>query len=179
VPPETTGPSEVLLIGGRSGVGKSSAALALHELLARRDVEHALIEGDDLDLAHPAPWRAHPSARLAERNLAAIWSNYRELGYRRLVFTNTVSVVRVGELVTAIGGEVSVTSVLLRCSDQNAAERLGRRERGESLRAHLERSVAAAAMLDAGVAPDVARLDTDGRTPEQIAEELARLAEWV
>ena len=43
--------SEVLFIGGRSGVGKSTAAEALHDLLVAADVRHAVIEGDLLDLA--------------------------------------------------------------------------------------------------------------------------------
>jgi N-acetyltransferase len=53
----TTAPStELLLLGGRSGVGKSTVAGELHHLLAQADVKHALIEGDSLDLAYPAPW---------------------------------------------------------------------------------------------------------------------------
>ena len=58
--------SELLFIGGRSGV-KTAAAIALHELLAERSVEHAVIEGDFLDLAHPVPHVAHASSNLAER----------------------------------------------------------------------------------------------------------------
>lgn len=69
--------SRVIFIGGRSGVGKSAASFALHDLLSDLDVRHAVIEGDALDLAHPAPWEH----RLAERNLAAVWANYLEVGY--------------------------------------------------------------------------------------------------
>ncbi len=61
--------SKLLVIGGRSGVGKSSVAFALHDQLAVERVRHAVIEGDALDLAWPAPWEH----RLAERNLAAVW----------------------------------------------------------------------------------------------------------
>lgn len=68
--------SQVLFIGGRSGVGKSTLAWTLHERLIALDVHHAVIEGDALDLAHPAPWEHH----LAKRNLAAMWANYRGLG---------------------------------------------------------------------------------------------------
>lgn len=42
--------SELLLIGGRSGVGKTSTAIALHELLKQEGVKHAVIERDYLDL---------------------------------------------------------------------------------------------------------------------------------
>jgi hypothetical protein len=56
-------------MGGRSGSGQSSVANELHYLLAEREVSHALIEGDNLDLAYPAPWRH----ALAEANLRAMW----------------------------------------------------------------------------------------------------------
>jgi energy-coupling factor transporter ATP-binding protein EcfA2 len=65
---------DLLLIGGRSGSGKSSIANELHYLLSEREVMHAVIEGDNLDLAYPKPWRhglaeARPfvSASLFER----------------------------------------------------------------------------------------------------------------
>ena len=91
--------SRLLVIGGRSGVGKSSVAFALHDLLAADRVRHAVIEGDALDLAWPEPWEH----RLAERNLAAMWSNYRALGHHRLVYTNTVSVLHADALAAAMG----------------------------------------------------------------------------
>jgi 2-phosphoglycerate kinase len=45
--------SEVLFVGGRSGVGKSSVAFELHAQLAALKVKHCVIEGDSLDLAFP------------------------------------------------------------------------------------------------------------------------------
>jgi hypothetical protein len=86
--------SEALFIGGRAGVGKSSVSNEIHIQLFAARVRHCCIEGDNLDLAYPPPWEHH----LAERNLAAIWRNYRELGYRRMVYTNTASVRVVDEL---------------------------------------------------------------------------------
>src|SRR5262249_2894297 len=64
--------SEVLFIGGRAGVGKSSVGSEIHTQLSAARVWHAFIEGDNLDLAYPPPSEHH----LAERNLAAVWSNY-------------------------------------------------------------------------------------------------------
>jgi hypothetical protein len=77
--------SEVLFLGGRSGVGKSSVGNEIHAQLSAARVQHCLIEGDSLDLAYPPPW----NHRLAERNLAAMWGNYRELGYRAGVARRT------------------------------------------------------------------------------------------
>lgn len=104
-----TGQSEVLFIGGRSGVGKSSVAFEISTQLAAAGVEHAVIEGDNLDMAYPPPWEHG----LAEKNLALMWRNYLDLGHRRLIYTNTNSVCSVDKLVAAIGGRPRVVAVLL------------------------------------------------------------------
>lgn len=166
--------THLLLIGGRSGVGKTTVAHALHDLLTARDVPHAVVEGDALDLAHPAPWEHG----VAAANLADVWRRYRALGYRRLVVTNTVSVLETDVLAAAVGDRPHVTSVLLTARDATAHERLARRERGASLTAHVQRSDAAAARLAAGAGADVHWVATDGRAPEDVAAEVLRLAGW-
>jgi len=72
-----------LLIGGRSGVGKTSVGFEIHAQLEAAGVSHAVIDGDFLDMAYPPPWEH----KLAERNLAVLWANYRTVGYRRLIYT--------------------------------------------------------------------------------------------
>ena len=166
--------SELLLIGGRSGAGKSTAAFALHDLLVRRDVRHAVIEGDALDLAHPSP----SEHGLAARNLRVIWANYRSLGYRRLIYTNTVSVLETEALVEAVGDAPKVTAVLLNASDPTAEERLSQRERDESLAVHLERSRRTAALLERRAPSPVHRITTDGLEPSDVARRIAALLDW-
>nr|WP_025159158.1 AAA family ATPase [Leifsonia aquatica] len=167
-------PTDVIFIGGRSGVGKSSVAAEASRILAHADIRHAVIEGDNLDQAHPEPWRE--GIDLAERNLAALWSNYRAIGYSRLIFTNTVSVLQMPSLVAALGPDVRPFGVLLTASDAAAAERLGRREIGSGLAEHIERSRSAAARLDE--ARSVHRVATDGRTVADIAAEILAAAGW-
>ncbi|HIW90544.1 MAG TPA: AAA family ATPase [Candidatus Corynebacterium avicola] len=166
--------SRLLLIGGRSGVGKSTVAFALHNLLAERDVRHAVIEGDALDLAHPEPWEHG----LAGKNLAAMWANYRELGYRNLILTNTVSILEAEKLAAAMGDDPQVTAVLLEASDETTGDRMSRREQGDSLSDHIERSTRMAAFLDKKTSAEVHRVPTDGRTPEDLATAIADLAGW-
>lgn len=164
----------MLLIGGRSGVGKSTVAFALHDLLSARGVQHAVIEGDALDLAYPAPWEQ----QMAERNLKAIWNNYAADGYRRLIYTNTVSVLEAGKLARALGEDTEVTSVLLQASDKTTEERLGRREQGDSLRDHVNRSARAARFLDARSPSAAHRITTDTLEPNDIAEEIIQILGW-
>jgi hypothetical protein len=166
--------SEVLLIGGRSGVGKTSVANEIHVQLSAAGVWHCLTEGDNLDLAYPPPWEHG----LAERNLAMMWRNYRALGYHRLIYTNTVSVRFIDQLAAAMGDGPRVTPILLTCSDATARQRLSQREIGTALGSHITLSAAAARELDDTVAPAVTRLNTDDRTTADVAEEIIRLARW-
>lgn len=168
-------PTEVIFIGGRSGVGKSSVAAEASHLLARADIRHAVIEGDNLDQAFPQPWRE--GIDLAERNLAAIWRNYRAVGYSRLIFTNTVSVLEIPSLTAALGEQVHSFAVLLTASDTATADRLARREIGTALQEHIERSKLAAARLDAS--STAYRVTTDGRPITDIAAEILHAAGWL
>lgn len=168
-------PTEVIFIGGRSGVGKSSVAAEASHLLARADIRHAVIEGDNLDQAHPQPWR--DGIDLAERNLAAIWHNYRSIGYSRLIFTNTVSVLEIASLSAALGGNVRSFGVVLTATDQTTAQRLARREIGTALDEHIERSKLAAARLDAS--SSAYKVPTDGRSIADIAAEVLDAAGWL
>jgi len=168
--------SEVLLIGGRSGVGKSSVGAELHAQLSAAGIRHCLIEGDNLDLAYPPPWEH----ALAERNLAVVWANYRSLGYRRMIYTNTASVIGhvIGKLTAAIGDSPEVTAVLLTCSDVTARGRLAQREIGTALDWHVERSDLMARKLDEGAPAGVHLVVTDRRTVAEIASEVIGLAGW-
>lgn len=167
-------PAFALFIGGRSGSGKSSVAHEIHEQLSSRRVMHACIEGDNLDLAYPPPWEHG----LAEQNLAAMWRNYRALGYRRLIYTNTVSILHTRELAAALGGEVSITGVLLTADDVTIRGRLEAREAGGGLQAHLERSRAHALKLDQQAPEGVHRMATDSKSVTGIAQEIIALTGW-
>jgi hypothetical protein len=164
----------VLFLGGRSGVGKSSVGYEIHEQLSAAGVRHCLIEGDNLDMAYPPPWEDG----LAERNLAAMWANYRELGYRRMVYTNTDSVRSVDELTAAMGDRPRATAVLLTADDATARQRLARREIGTALDRHIERSDLMARELERTSPAWVHRVPTDGRPVAGIAAEVIALTGW-
>jgi deoxyadenosine/deoxycytidine kinase len=170
--------SEVLFIGGRAGVGKSSAGYEIHAQLSAAHIRHCLIEGDNLDMAWPTP-HEH-DLRLAEQNLAAIWANYRAADYRRMIYTNTASILKkvISELTAAMGDRPHVTAVLLTCSDATARQRLARREIGSELDWHIERSAKMARRLDSLAPAWVHRVTTDSRTITDIAAEVIALTGW-
>lgn len=170
--------SHLVLIGGRSGVGKSSVAAEMHHQLSEQGIHHGWIEGDNLDMAYPMPWRE--GHKLAEVNLAAMWANYRAIGHSRLIYTNTASVFGhvMASLAEAMGDQPVVHAVLLTADDQVTERRLAEREVGGELRAALDRSRKAARELDSLTPPDVVRLDTSCRSVVELATRIIEFAGW-
>lgn len=168
----------VLLIGGRSGVGKSAVAWEISAQLQEAGTAHCFIEGDFLDQAHPAPPSDPSRTEMTRRNLAALWRNYAELGYRRLIYTNTVSVLEPDLVVDAMGGTVDVTGVLLTAANDVANQRLSLRETGSQYDAHVTRGTAAARYLEENTPDWVVRVPTDGKDVGQVASEVIALTHW-
>jgi cytidylate kinase len=167
--------AELLVVGGRSGVGKSAVAFEVSAQLAESEVSHALIEGDVLDFAYPPP----EGPQLAEKNLATLWSNYRDLGHRRLIYTNTASVLYADRIAAAMSGQVRIMGILLACSDKTAGERLALREVGSKLSEHIERGRQASIRLEESAPASVVRIDTDEMSVVSIATQVIGLSGWM
>jgi hypothetical protein len=169
--------SDVVFLGGRSGAGKSSVGYEIHAQLSDAGVRHCLIDGDNLDMVFPPP----TEHGLAEQNLAAMWATYRSAGYRRMVYTNTASVLEkvAGRLTSAMGDDPNVTAVLLTCSDEAARRRLAQREIGTGLGRHVERSDLMARKLERDAPSWVHRVSTEDRPVADIAAEVIALTGWV
>jgi hypothetical protein len=170
--------SEALLIGGRSGAGKTSAGWETSSLLQAARISHCLVEGDNLDQAFPAPPGDPARTKLTEANLAALWHNYAALGYRRLIYTNTVAVIEPGLITRAMGSTPRITAVLLTASDATIRDRLTAREIGTQLDAHLARSTTMARHLETTAPPSVIRIPTDNRTITDIAHDIIAATGW-
>lgn len=169
---------EVLFVGGCAGVGKTSVAAELHAHLAAARVRHCVVEGDNLDLAWPVPWQR--GLELAELNLAAMWRIYQAAGYSRLIHTNTAAVRAdvMESRLAALGGDPVVHAVLLTATAATVAARLAQREIGSALDWHVARSSGMAATLEEAAPGWVRRIDTDGRTVTEIAQDIGSTLGW-
>jgi hypothetical protein len=129
---------------------------------------------------HPAPEGDPDRSEITESNLVAVWENFARRGYRRLVYTNTASVLpeATGMFQRAMGEGVRIVRVLLTASDATARERLVRRELGSELEQELEGSARKARLLDQRVPVDTVRVVTDGRTVVDIAREVVAATGW-
>ncbi|MGN9762539.1 hypothetical protein [Streptomyces sp. SD31] len=172
--------AEVLLIGGRAGVGKTTVGWEVSARLRAAQVAHAVIDGDFMGSVHPAPAGDARRAGITERNLAAVWANYAELGCRRLVYTNTVSVLDEAAPMfrRAMGDGARLVRVLLTATDETAEQRLAGRELGSELEHELRGSARKARLLDEQAAADVVRVVTDGRSVIDIAAEVVAATGW-
>ncbi len=168
----------MLFIGGRSGVGKSTVAAEVCVRLEAAGIAHVQLEGDFLGQVFPAPAGDPDRSRIGLDNLAALWRNFAALGYRRLVYTNTVSVLYADELAEALDAPVKITRVLLTASDDVANGRLAMRELGSGLDVHIARSARAAVRLDQDSPADVVRIGTDGRSVNDIAAAVVTATGW-
>ncbi|WP_369166684.1 hypothetical protein AB5J49_01790 [Streptomyces sp. R28] len=173
--------AEALLIGGRAGAGKTTVGWEVSARLRAAQVAHAVIDGDFMGAVHPAPAGDAPRSAITERNLAAVWGNYAELGYRRLVYTNTVSVLDEAAPMfrRAMGERVRLVRVLLTATDVTAEQRLAGRELGSELEHEVRCSARKARLLDERAPADVVRVVTDGRPVIDIAAEVVAATGWV
>lgn len=167
----------VLVLTGPVGVGKTTVASAASDLLDERGAPHAVIDLDWLRWCHPNPPDDPFHAALGLGNLAAVWRNYRTAGADRLVLVDVVEArEQLEEYRAAIPG-AAVTVVRLAAGVPTLHRRLEGRETGASLAWHRARAVELAALMDARRVEDVL-LDTEGRTPRDIAAEALRRTGW-
>ncbi len=172
--------TEVLLLGGRSGVGKTSVGWEVSARLRADAVSHAIIEGDFMGQVHPAPSGDPDRSEIVERNLTAVWANYARLGCRRLIYTNTLCVLpsATGMFTRAMGADTRIVRVLLTASDATAVSRLTGRELGTELEDGLRSSETKARLLDSLAPADAVRVATDGRSVTDIAREVVAATGW-
>lgn len=177
---------EILLITGPAGVGKSTLCWEMGAVLAQAGIAHVAIESDELDRVFPKPGAEElaplvPGARdVSQLNLAALWGTYRALGHTRLIMSGVM--LHVGfdkSWILAPIPDARITVVRLRAGDGALLERLDRREAGAGRNAQIERSLGQARRLAGEAASDFILVETDGRTPAELADEVLAKANWL
>jgi Mrp family chromosome partitioning ATPase len=166
--------TDVLVISGPAGVGKSATAFEVSHRLRGADVDHVLIDTDELDRIYPVP---DDLSAVTEDNLVAVWRTFAARGARRLILVG-VFLDRVEELewVARAIPDAQFTCVRLLASDATLTERVHRRELGSDRDDQLERTRRQAVKIDADRRPGITRIATDGRGLTDIAAEI--LAAW-
>jgi adenylylsulfate kinase-like enzyme len=167
----------VLIISGPVGVGKTSVALEIADLLGPAGVRHAVVDLDALTWCFPRPADDRHHQRLGLRNLAAIWQSYRAAGAERLVIARVVSSHEELDAYRAAVPGAAITVVRLRASPETLRQRVERREIGLALEKSLRRTLELAAELERARAEDHV-VDTDERSVTEVARAVLAVAGW-
>jgi adenylylsulfate kinase len=167
-----------VFLNGTVGVGKTTTAAALGNLLTEHHIPHAVVDLDETRRMWPSPAGDRFHARLSMQNLAALAANYRSAGAQRLVLAGVVeSRDHVTAVERAIGDSISVVR-LVAAGDVTDA-RLQQRDvyDVDGLAWSLERRGELHGILEAADIDDHVVV-SDGRQPAALAEEIFARLGW-
>ncbi|WP_081620618.1 AAA family ATPase [Nocardiopsis potens] len=186
-PHASPGGPPVLWLCGATGTGKSTVGFALHLRAWQAGRVSGYVDLDQIGMVHPAPADDPGGHRLKAGNLARVYRNLRAAGAELVTVTGPAEDRAAIEAYTSALPGVEITVCRLHAGPGALAERILLRGRGggwpqpgdplrsrpddELLHTAAEASAQAEA-LDRAALGDL-RTTTDGRTPEQIAEEIA------
>ena len=170
-------PVPTLLISGTVGVGKSTVAAKLNDILAELEVPNAAVDLDAL-IAQWPPTSEWNSDLLFE-NLASIWPNYQAHGATHLILARVLE--DRGELEryrTAVP-DAAITVCRLTAPEPVRLRRLrGRMFPGPSLEWHLARTVELEHILGRRSCEDFV-VDNGARPVRDVAVEILVQAGWI
>jgi len=178
--------TQILLITGPAGIGKSTVCRELGIQLANKQIPHAIIESDELDRVFPRPSRdeldrlSPGTIDISSINLAAIWSTYQALGHSRLIMSGVMLHLGFDQRwIKAAIPNAEITVVRLRATESTLIERLDKREIGSGRNEQIERTLRQARRM-ADERPDgLVQLTVDGKTPQETAVEILKEVGWL
>lgn len=146
-----------LLLNGTVGVGKTTVAEAIGDILAQAGIPGAVVDVDWLRRCWPSPADDPFHSRLALRNVASVVASYREVGVTHIVLAGVVETAPERQAhAVAVGLPLQVCR--LRVELPLVRQRLAVRQRHDSggLAWHLARAGELDAILDSSAVDDFA-----------------------
>lgn len=171
-----------LLITGPPGAGKTAVGAEISRLLHDPPVPHAFVDVDLLAWCFPRPVGDRFNQRLALRNLRDLWRNDSAAGATHLVLARVVeSRDELEGYRRAVPG-ADLTVVRLRAPvpvlQARLLHRYGGPEAGRDAAWHVERAAELAPLMDKEAVEDLL-IDTEGRSPAEIAETILSHVSWL
>lgn len=178
---------DVLLVCGATGTGKSAVGFEIYLRQLRSAVAAAYIDLDQIGFMSPVPADDPGGHRLKARNLADLWRAYHAAGARSLVLSGPVPDERTAAAYAGALPAARVTVCRLHAGPAELARRISRRGKGLSwpqpgdpligrppayLRLVAAQSAAEAKALERSGLGDL-RIDTDGQTVAEVADQIA------
>jgi hypothetical protein len=166
----------VIVLTGTVGVGKSTIATVMHDLLIERNIAHACVDVDWMRMSWPE--RGVWNSDVAMANLTSTWKNFCDAGADRLVIVDVVErrsyLKRYQDAVP--GAQIQVCR--LTATEALREQRIAVREQGASRDWHLARSMELDAILDAADVADFV-VDNGDRPKLDVAMEVLVRAAWI
>jgi broad-specificity NMP kinase len=168
----------VLVISGRVGVGKTTVAEEASGRLSEAHVRHALVDLARIAVCWPAPADDPWNERLAHRNLACMWSNFRAIGAQRLLLCRVLEARSLLRYVVEAVPGADIAVVGLRAPVGVLEARIRGREAGRDPDWYVNAAVHLAQALEREPVEDYT-IDTVDRSAREVAAEALRLAGWL
>jgi DNA polymerase III delta prime subunit len=167
-----------LLITGPVGVGKTSVAFELIEVLEEHDVPHTFFDVDNFSYFHPKPEDDPFGERFALKAVATLFPELQSQGVERLILARVLWERDSLKLYEAAIPDAVITVVRLTAPLPVIEERLRRRELGAGLAWHLDRAAELDAHWRAHPVEDLL-VETADRSVRSIALEIASAVAWI
>lgn len=168
----------VLVVTGTVGVGKTTTAIAISDILADRGMTHALIDMDWMRWSTPRPQDDPFNTAVGYRNLAAVWANYRAMGAEYLVLVDVVEDNADLDQYDKAVPDATIQVVRLLAPLPTILRRLEGRESDENLAWHQRRAPELIEIMDRNHIGDI-QIETDGRSNQAIALDILHRIGWL
>jgi len=173
----TPSAAPVLLFTGPTGVGKTTVAAESSRLLEEAGIPHAVVDLAVIAGCWPRPADDPWNERLLHRNLACMWSNFRQAGATRLIVCRVLedrSLLR--HITDAVPG-AQITVIRLTATLGELHARIRTREAGRDPQWYLDTAAYLASKLEGAAVEDHVVSNENGPAAAA-AEEALRLAGW-
>ena len=161
----------ILIITGPVGVGKTSAAEALFDLLSEKNIPSAVIDFDWLTAAYPPPDNDRFNFRLGINNLNSILPNYLTNGIKLFIIPTVVESRQEIETFKSLITGTEIFVIRLTANPATLHKRIDKREIGKLLNWHKKRALELIDMFENKNLENFI-IDTENKSIDTIAEEI-------
>lgn len=170
--------TNLVLISGPVGVGKTTLGEELSGTLESAGVAHTFVDLDGLSKTYPRPEDDRFGEKIALKNLGAIWTHAFEQGVRNLIVARVIETHEGAKRIEqAVSARRSVV-IELGASDETLLGRVRKREIGTGRAWHERRALELSGLLKRSGIADVS-VDTDRKSVQTIANELHQQIGWL
>jgi thymidylate kinase len=171
-------PVSTLILTGTIGVGKTTLAESISDLLLSAGIRYGFIDLDGLGQLYPAPDPADPhNMGLQLKNLASIWGNYLAAGIERAVIAATLESRDQFDMLRAALPEAEITLLRVSARQETVEARIKARNHGALLEDFLKRTEALAQTIASAFA-EAPVIDNDGPPPGELAQSVLEILGW-